>query len=67
MWFITLIENIIFFSIKAGIWIFLHWYAFFGIIALILLYEFWWKRRQEIKKSQFIIGDSKNKQNKNKN
>lgn len=61
----ALIESIILFFIKVTIWIYLHWYAFFGIIALILLYEFWWKRRQEIKKSQFIIGDSKNKQNKN--
>jgi hypothetical protein len=64
MWLWTWIENIVFFTIKAIIWIFLHWYAFFGIIALILLYEFWWKRRQEIKKSSFAIGDSKNKQNK---
>jgi hypothetical protein len=64
MWLKNLFENFIFFCVKAVIWIFLHWYAFFGIIALIILYEFWWKRRQEIKKSRFIMGDSKDKQNK---
>jgi hypothetical protein len=64
MWIKSLIEDLIFFLMKVAIWIFMHWYAFFGIIALILLYEFWWKKRQEIKKSQFIMGDSKNKQNK---
>ena len=64
MWIKNLFEDLIFFCFKATIWIFLHWYAFFGIIALILIYEFWWKKRQEIKKSQFMMGDSKDKQNK---
>jgi len=67
MWMKNLFEDLIFFCFKAAIWIFLHWYAFFGIIALIIIYEFWWKKRQEIKKSQFMIGDSKDKQNKNRN
>jgi len=62
-----MVRDLIFYSLKITIWIFLHWYALFGIIALIFIYEFWWKKKQEIKESKFIVGDSKNKQSKNKN
>ena len=65
MWLWAWIEKIIFLIFKSIIWILLHWYVFFGIIIAIIIYEFWWKRKQEIKESRFIMGDSK-KEQKNK-
>jgi hypothetical protein len=62
MWMWSWIETLIFLIFKSIIWILLHWYVFFSIIIAIIIYEFWWKRKQEIKESQFIIGDSKKQQ-----
>lgn len=62
MWLWSWVEKIIFLAFKSIIWILLHWYVFFAIIIAIIIYEFWWKRRQEIKESRFIIGDSKEEQ-----